>query len=166
MVDQTAMNDSPQTSTRSRPREMAQHTAAFVHDLVTLSELQARLVAVDVRDAVPHVTRTLTVLVASAVLALSCIPVALICGAWLLAENSSLTQGQSLLVTLIAGLVLAGGLFVWGRWRFSNLPHPLERSFEECARNMEWVKSMLTRLAHAPDRTQNGAVHDTEETPF
>ena len=144
MVDQApvvtaARSDSP-------PRAVARNTAEFVHDVVTLVELQASLLKVDVQQCLARMIVPGVVLAIGAVLVLSCMPILLAGVALLMVELFGWSHAQGFFFALGCGLLIGGGAALWAVWRLKNSFADLKRSRDEFSQNVAWVKQVLKRL--------------------
>jgi uncharacterized membrane protein YqjE len=125
------------------PRAMVDNLSDFAHDVVTLSELQVKLLAADLNDLKSGAVTPLALMGLAAVVALGAVPVLLMAVAWLLVDYDVLARGWAFLAAAGGGLVLA---LVMGLAGFSWLPRQLavlERSRVELDRNVTWIKSVL-----------------------
>jgi hypothetical protein len=153
MVDQApiakpAGSDSP-------PRAVARNAAEFVHDVVTLVELQTGLLKIDFQQTLARLTVPAIVLAMGAVVVLSCLPILLASVALLMVELAGWTHAQAFFFAVGCGLVLGGGASFWAAWRLRTSFDRLQRSRDEFAQNVAWVKQVLKRLgtaSHSPER--------------
>jgi uncharacterized membrane protein YqjE len=137
MADQAAVNGRGKAGTALRA-----NMGDFVHDVITLAELQARLVAVDAGEARARAIRPLILGVVGIVLLLASFPVALLGLAWLLAE-SGLVLWAALLIAAAAGVIVSG-LLGWLAWRTIRTTFTVfRRSGDEFSQNLGWIKSVL-----------------------
>ena len=150
MVDQTpitAAGTSMNGKGELPPRAVARNTAEFLHDLVTLGELQGKLLLVDCRQGMRQLLVPIATLVVGLVVAIGCVPVALAALALAIVETTELKLAESLgialAVGLAAGAALTMGAYLWLRHGFTFL----ERSYYEWGRNRLWAKDTLKRLS-------------------
>jgi hypothetical protein len=150
MVDQTQVRvDDKPTNGRGElpPRAMARSTGEFLHDVITLAELQGKLLSVDCKNGLQKLLIPIITLVVGLVVAIGCVPVALAALALTIVEFTELTLAASLGISLLVGLVLAAilsvGAYYWLRNGFSFL----DRSYYEWTRNVAWAKDMMKRLS-------------------
>jgi hypothetical protein len=153
MVDQTKVNGSSRRA-EAPPRAIARSTGELLEDLLTLAELQLRLLVVDVRQGVVRLAIAAGAIVAGAILLLGCIPVALAATALCLVETTSLTLPQAFGLSLVGGIVLAGGLAAGGIMYLRRRLDILERSRAEWRENAQWFRSALRRLSRRMSRDQ------------
>ena len=113
-------------------------------DVVTLMELQAALLRVDLRDWVRACIGALVALFVGAVLALASLPLLLLSSAYALTEFTQLSMATSLLISAGAGLVLAIIGAAVGIYLLKRDIHILSRSSGELRRNVRWLKEVLT----------------------
>lgn len=145
MVDQTTLNG--EGTSRDKPvQAAARHAGELLHDVLSLAELQGRLLVVDIHQDVRRLIPLGAVLVAGVGLALSCLPFALVCVGLLLLETTRLSPAQAFGITLLGGMIVALILLTVAAWllryRLQNL---LRRSRTEWHQNFGWVKQTLRR---------------------
>lgn len=117
-----------------------------LRDIVSLGELQAELLQIDLRNFVTaHVAPTAILTVGAIVAALASLPILLASLAYYLVEVANLTIASALLAAGGLGLLVAAisaGL-AWKRIRTRN--EAFSRSRTELARNVRWLKQVLGR---------------------
>jgi hypothetical protein len=124
---------------------MAENVGDLTTDLLTLGELQAELLRIDLKEAADKSVAPGVVAVLGTGLVLGCCPVALLGLAWWLESATELTLAASALIVAGAALVVGCGLlYAAYRWLRTSVA-TLGRSREEFRRNLRWVKSVLTR---------------------
>lgn len=141
----------------SPPRAAARNVAELLHDVLTLAELQGQLVALEARNELKKTIWPTAAIVAGAVLALSCLPIALACGALFLDELTQLSTAQSFLVMLVAGLVLAATMILASVWYLRRNIGLLQKSRAEWSMNVRWVRGVLKRLGKSGIQANFGA---------
>jgi hypothetical protein len=150
MVDQTQMNRlgngvREMGAGESVPHRTGRNLAELLHDLLTLGELQYRLFVLDAERAMAAVRAVSLLIVVGAVLVFCCIPVGMITIALWLVEAAKLSYAAAFTWTVIGGLVLGltliGASVLWVRKR----PPFFECTRNECAQNLDWLKTMLRR---------------------
>jgi hypothetical protein len=153
MVDQAQIT--PAGRSDSPPRAVARNTAEFVHDVVSLVELQTSLLKIDVQQCLAKMVVPGAVAAVGAVLVLSCMPILLASVALLMVELAGWTHAQAFFFALGCGLVIGGGACLWAAWRLRSSFNDLARSREEFSQNVAWVKQVLKRLGTA-SHSSNG----------
>lgn len=140
MADQTTLNrngEAPATAVREGLAEIA-------HDALLLAELQAKLVAADLRGQ----TKTAVWTAALAGGALFMLPSITTMGllavaAWL--EQSGWRPAATLGVAAMIGLVVAAALCVAAYVAWRSRPRLFAASRQELAANLAWLRSALSR---------------------
>ncbi|MDX1945031.1 MAG: phage holin family protein [Pirellulaceae bacterium] len=132
------------------PRAVARSTGELLEDLLTLGELQVRLLAVDAQQGVARLAMPALCFAAGLLLAVGCIPVGLAALALWIDETTTLSLAQSLGVSLLAGVVLAAILLAGGWAAFRRRCDLFARSREEWRQNAGWVRSALKRFGKTP----------------
>ncbi|HEX5104769.1 MAG TPA: phage holin family protein [Pirellulaceae bacterium] len=152
MVDQAQVK-STNGSAESPPRAVARSATEFIHDVLTLAELQGKLLVVDFRSGVRKLLWPTIGLAVGCVLALCCVPLALAALALAIAESTTLTHSQALGLVL-AGAILAAAILVAGAALYLRHSWTIfDRSRTELTRNVQWSKEMLRKLGRdAPRR--------------
>jgi hypothetical protein len=149
MADQKTLNGRDKLP--SPAADVSNNVANFSHDLLTLSELQAQLFLVDLREGVVQSIMPLVLVVGGLALALGAIPVLLLGLGRVLVEQAGWSAGVSFLATSAVALALAGGL-AWLGWRRLRLSlETFTRSKRELKENIFWIKQALKHrnTAHA-----------------
>jgi hypothetical protein len=145
MDDQTTLNGSPR---RERSRHaMAQNLAGIAHDLLTISDLQMRLFADDLRALRNRVLRALAIWLIAYGLLVAALPTALIGGGFWLADMTHLSSAAGLLVISFGALLLVAGLFVVGWWQITRQRSELQRSRNELHNNWVAIRQLLSSYA-------------------
>jgi hypothetical protein len=152
MDHQAQMNGSAESPARNVARNMAD----VWHDVLTLSELQARLVAIETRDVLEKSRAAIGLLAAGCLVALAALPILLAAGALFLVETTSLTPAAAFGLAALVGIVVAGCLCAWGWWVLRRSCGGFQRSGCEWRRNIEWFKNVLARgSAPAPQQSSH-----------
>jgi hypothetical protein len=160
MVDQTKMNDQgngrgPRMSTFHSTRSAARNLAHWLHDAVTLGQLQLRLLALDCRQLRARIGASLIALGFGLVLVLASLLVALagiaLCfhdlAGWSRLESVWATFG---IAVVVGGLCVACGI----RW-MRGASNVFESSRIEWTQNVERLKEMLWRSSHPTEETRD-----------
>ncbi|HUG89712.1 MAG TPA: phage holin family protein [Planctomycetaceae bacterium] len=138
MADQATVNGRGQKAGTA----LRLNVGDFAHDVLTLGELQGRLLLVDLREARNRALRPLVLGVVGVVLLLSSFPVLLLGLAWLIALTG-LPLWASLLIAAAIGVAVSGVLG-WFAWRTIRTTFAVfERSRDEFSQNLTWIKSVL-----------------------
>ena len=131
------------------------NVAEFSTDLISLAELQARLAAADLKETTGRAAVPAGLLVVGALLALVGLPVLLLGVGTLVAENTSLSPGWSILLTALAAIVLGAVLALLGVRGLGGSLSSFDRSKEELSRNLSWVKTVLVHSGRTPPRKRS-----------
>ena len=145
MVDQAKVNGSG-TADETTTGAVARSAGELLHDLVTLSELQGRLLLTDAREGVADLLTPVAVIAVGVLLLVGCIPVALVTLALLLIETTSLTQVQAFGFSLLVGVALGAILALGGVWYLRHRSPMFQRTQSEWRSNVKWAKDALGRL--------------------
>jgi len=158
MVDQaqvTATEDRPELP----PRAVARGTAEFLHDVMTLSELQGKLVLVDFREGTGKILISVVALVIGVAWGMGCFPIALVALAVALKESTTLSLSASFGIALLVGLGLSALLAIPALLALRAETHMFDRSFTEWRRNLQWFKDTLKRVG------QSTSAHNWPRSP-
>jgi hypothetical protein len=151
MVDQTTVTPQATNGPETPPQAVARSSIEFLHDLITLGELQAKLVMVDVKQGVKRLAVWAGVLVIGGFLALACFPLCITAVALGIAEAWHLSMAQAFGLSVFLGLLIAAGMIGAAVVGIRNHTNFLERSWTEWRQNVRWVKETLRRLS-SPSR--------------
>jgi hypothetical protein len=150
MVAQTQIN--PNNGSTSPPAAVARNAGELLSDALTLAELQAKLLAIDVEDDLRKLIVPLALLTAGAVMGWSCLPIVLVTIALGLMEAAEMAPWLAFLLALAMGAVLAAILVGSGVWFLRNKLTFLSRSRTEWQQNVRWFKGVVRRLGSSSSR--------------
>lgn len=114
-------------------------------DIASLAELQTKLTLIDAKEAAERATWPTVVLVASAGVLVASVPVLLIGLAFVLATAFGITQGAALLIVGAVVAAVAAAVAILSLREFLHSFESFRRSREELARNIAWIKTVLTQ---------------------
>jgi hypothetical protein len=155
MVDQAHVTTCERAD--SPPRAVARNTAEFLHDVVTLVELQGSLLKIDVKQTLTGMIVPGVIAIVGALLLLSCMPILLASIALLLVETLEWTYAQAFFCALGIGLVVGGIACLAGAWYVRQSFSQLQRSKTEFVQNVSWIKQVLKRLGTSPSASPAAA---------
>jgi hypothetical protein len=139
--------NSPESTNGFPASRLGRGMAALAHDATTIAELQARLVALDLKDGSKSLRNAVLLAVIGGALLLACLPVGMLALGELLVDLAGWETWVAYLVTGGGGLLI-GLLLLWIGWlAVRKAAATFQRSREELARNVEWFKEALR-----PDR--------------
>lgn len=145
MVDQTQVDGAPRAA-EAPPRAVARNTAELFSDVLTLAELQGKLLLVDLESSIWRIVPPAISLLAGVVLAGSCVPIALATAALALVEYVRFTPAQGFALSLLGGSLVSLALLGAAVWQLRAGMRFFERSQIEWKHNLRWLKSMLKRM--------------------
>jgi len=117
--------------------------AEFLSGVVTLSELQASLASLNLKEAAREATVPIGLIVLSLTVLASGVTVALIGSALLLASALKIHQGWAMILTAGLATALAGLAAVCGVLRLRSAFERFRPSREELRRNLSWLRAVL-----------------------
>jgi hypothetical protein len=140
--------------------DIRQGMTQVLRDMVTLGELQAELMQVDLRNFMTsRVVPTVLLGAVAIIAALASLPILLASLAYYLVEVANLTVASAFLAAAGVGLLVAAicGGIAWQRLRSRN--DAFARSRIEMARNVRWLKQVLGRPAETADHLNPTAAY-------
>jgi len=155
MVDQTTLeNSSWSAGGNGKPASAAagvrDGVGDLLHDVVSLGELQAELLAVDARESMQKAVTPIILLGVGIAAGLAAFPILLVALAEGLVLGLEWRRPVAYLVSGLVGAIVGGGL-VYGAWRqAADVIAVFKRSQEELAENIRWIKYALTRGRRPP----------------
>ncbi len=149
MVDQTSVNGRGTARAAGSHSAEFEGVAEFVDDLASLAELQAKLAAVDFRDAARKSAIPIVLTLVGVALMVASILVALLGAGWLIASALKIHQGWALLLTAAAAMALGGLAAGLGGTRLGHSFDSFRRSRKQLWLNLAWVKTVLVTSASA-----------------
>jgi len=156
MVDQASLNEPGWPGPALYKREPSAAAGVrdgvgdLLHDVVSLSELQVQLLAVDTRESVDKAKTPIGLLIGGISLALGAIPVLLLSLGEALTLWLGWERALSYLVSGLAGVVIAGVLLYLAWQQTGAVLAVFDRSRVELAENVKWIKYALTRGRRPP----------------
>jgi len=146
MSGQTSLNGTKAPAEETPAGAVARNTGEFLHDLVTLGELQFRLLVIDGREGIQGIIAPLVTLVIGLTLAVATVPVALLALAAMLVELYKFTPAQGAGIAAGVGAVLALLFVAFGYWSLrSPRGNAFERSTREWRQNLRWIKDAIQK---------------------
>jgi hypothetical protein len=139
--------------------------AELAHDVIELTELQAQLFALDVKETAQKTRTSMILTVVGASVLLGSIPVALFALAELFVEQLGWSQAAGFAVATLVGLVLSGSILAAGWLLFKSGLNTMQRSREELSRNIAWIKSSLRTRPMAVGDKQAAARNEIRGSP-
>ena len=149
MHQQTTLNG--RTAEPSPAAAVSRNLADFLHDILTLIELQIQLFGVDLREAVQRSILPVVLLAGAAVITVACVPLVLMGIVWTLVLRAGLSQDVAFFATALGGIVIAVIMGVVAWQSFAHLGPIIERSLQELRQNLLWIKHALRKLRQAND---------------
>jgi len=130
--------------------------AEFLHDILTLAELQYRLFALDAQQASRRIWHVAFVFAFATVVLASCVPFALVTIALVIAALTKISYATAFCWTLCGALILAAALFGGAVARLRSGIDFFQRSRTEFGENVRSVKSTLRRVSRSNSRSPTG----------
>jgi sensor c-di-GMP phosphodiesterase-like protein len=136
---------------------MTRNVSQLGSDVVTLVELQAELLQVDLREWAQGFAKSVVAMAAALVLLLSSMPVALISLGYFISQMSDLSLAASMLIAAGVGILLGAILAGVGVWMLKREQSMLHRFRRELKHNVAWLKQVLSNPASATAPTPTHA---------
>jgi Putative Actinobacterial Holin-X, holin superfamily III len=143
MADQATVNQPRSVPIDAPATAVVSNLAEFGNDFATLAELQAKLAAIDLKETAGRAALPASLLAGALVLVLGSLPVLLAGVAELIEEYTAIDGGWALLLTAGVTLALAAAIGAVGAFRIGASFASFQRSGEELARNVSWIKTVL-----------------------
>jgi len=142
MNGSTNGNRSDETA-RGSARAVAGNAADVLHDVTALAELQAKLLAADLKTTGRRTIVPTACLTVAACLLLGLVPIVLFGVGELMLEYTELSLAIALFLASGLALFLAGVFAVVGWLTLKNVFRELESSTTELKQNISWIKQTL-----------------------
>jgi hypothetical protein len=144
------MRNGQQTCEVAPPERILRRSVSQLgSDVITLMELQAELLQVDLKEWVSGVVKSTIALVAALVLLLASTPILLMALGYALSEWTDLSLAVCMLMAAGVGILLAAICAGLGVWLLKRDKGVLHRFSTELRRNIRWLKQVLTRPSTA-----------------
>lgn len=134
-------------SAPSPPNGLAENMGKLAHDIVSLTELQFELFRSDCREGLKRMLVPIAMLLVAGTVAVGTVPIALTLIAELLTQAGGLSRAAAVSIAALSGFIVAVAIGVAGWCSLRGVVRVLERSGEEFARNMIWIKHALKQSA-------------------
>jgi len=132
-------------ASQSTNNGLAWDVSSFANDAMTLTELQAKLLAADLRECRRRSWVPSLVLLAGLAIGLACFPIAMVTVALGLVQFLETSHFTAFLIVLVTGatgsVLLCLVSWITVRQHFARL----QRSRDELVRNLRWMKRVITR---------------------
>lgn len=142
MDDQTKI-DERDGAPKNASRGFARGVGEFAHDVLTLAELQAQLLAADVQECRQRVLIPALLLLCGLAVSLACFSVGLTALALCLVQSYKMSYATGFLIAFIVGAVLGALLSVFGCLQMRKSLAVLRRSQHELIRNLRWIRKVI-----------------------
>jgi uncharacterized membrane protein YqjE len=139
------MIENNQHACDARPgRHMRQSVSQLGSNVVSLVELQAELLQMDLREWTGGIVRSVIALTIAAVLLLASMPILLFSLGYFLNSTTDLPMAACMLIAAGVGVLAAAICAGVGWWLFKRDQGLLHRFRSELRRNVRWLKQVLT----------------------
>jgi Putative Actinobacterial Holin-X, holin superfamily III len=127
---------------RSPVRDMARTAAGLWHHVLTLMELQSRLLLIELGEGLCRMRTAAIVVAAGVILALGAVPIFLVCLALILVEAAHLSPAASFAMISTGTMLISSWMVVAGARRLRGAVS-VPRSRLEWRLNWSWLKATL-----------------------
>ena len=146
-----------------RPERVLRHSVSQLgSDVLTLVELQAELLQVDLKEWTSGIVKAMIALVVGLVVLLASLPVLLIALGYVLDATTTLPLWACMLIAAGCGILMAGICAGIGVWLMKRDKGALSRFKSELSRNVRWIKEVLSH----PSRAAATREYSAEAAPF
>jgi len=145
MADQASVSGGrPGTGSNGSPEgRVVGGLADFGNDVATLAELQGKLTLIDFKECLQKALIPATLVGVGLIVLLGAVPVVLLGAAYLLAAALTIGAAQAMLLTGGVALILAATVIVVAGLRLGPAFSSFNRSREELARNLAWIRTVV-----------------------
>ena len=119
----------------------------LTHDIASLAELQFELFRTDCREGLKRMLIPAALLLFAGIVAVGTVPIALLFIVELLTQAAGLSRAVALSIAAFIGFIVVVVMGVVGWSCMRGVVRVFDRSREELARNMTWIKHALKRPA-------------------
>ena len=137
---------------RSRNENVLESLSELGGDIASLVELQAKLTAIDLKEATTRATLPTTTLVVAGTVLIATLPVLMIGIAFLLASAFAISQGTALLITGLVFALIAAVVAWLATVQVLKSLESFRRSREELTRNVSWIRTVLAQSGRSLQR--------------
>lgn len=138
MADQATVSNGRRTA-----KQFGRNVSGYAHDVVTLTELQLRLLAVDLRDGSKTAGLAVAAIVVGVLAALGAIPLVFVTIALALVEFGGWSYTAAFALSALSGLVVGALALYFGWKRLLSAGRTLGRSKAELVQTLKWIKESL-----------------------
>ena len=142
MVDQATLGGNGRNAPEAPGAALRHSATGFIHDLAVLAELQVKLFLHDVQQTAGRMVLPLMLLGIGLVASVCVLPIAMVGVAWFLAD-AGMQIGWAFIASAGIALLVAGLFLLIAYAMIRSRISPLDRSREEFARNLAWIKNVL-----------------------
>ena len=132
-------------SGRLPPENVARSIGGMFSDLLSLSELQVKLLKRDGSEAIHRTYVSIAFLVVGLLILLACLPVGMLAVVYSLHEFCQLSMSISMIIVVATGLVSGAILALIAYFKLKRVGNVFERSQTELSKNIDWLKNSMTR---------------------
>jgi len=144
MVGETTMNMNTE-STTAAPNGASQGMGALTHDMMSLAELQFELFRNDCHAGMKGLLIPVGLLLVAGIVGLGTVPIALLLMTEILIQVAGQSRAWAMSIAALTGFIVAVALAVAGWSQLRGVGRIFQRSREEWARNLNWIKLALKR---------------------
>ena len=148
MLDQTEVKPT-NGHTELPPRAMARSTSELLHDMATLTELQGKLVLLDLREGFAKLLVPAGLAILGVGVGLGAMPIGLMTLALSLEKLTNLSPPVCFAIAFGVGILLAAILVIPALATLKMGLRMFDRSLAEFRRNRQWAKETLKRMGQS-----------------
>ena len=138
-----SLNNSPPR--RLPPENVARSIGGMASDLISLSELQLKLLKRDSTEAVQRTYVSVAFLVIGLLILFACLPVGMLAIVYALHEFVQLDMASSLLIVVATSFVIGTLILAIAFFKLKKVGNIFHRSQTELVKNVDWLKSSMDR---------------------
>ena len=139
------LTGSPRVTNPKRlpPENVARSIGGMFGDLLSLSELQLKLLKRDSSEAVSRTYFSIAILVVGLLVLFACLPVGMLAIVFVLHEFLELSMSVSLIIVVATGLFLGALLALIAYFKLKRVGNVFHRSQTELSKNVHWLKNSM-----------------------
>ena len=142
-IDNTRDVPSSSKPRRLPPENVARSIGGMFGDLVSLSELQLKLLKRDSTEAIQRTYVSIAFLVVGLLILFACLPVGMLAIVYVLHEFAELDMASSLLIVVASGLLSGIVIALIAFFKLKKAGNIFHRSQTEFSKNVDWLKNSM-----------------------
>ena len=139
----TSSSPSQSKPRRLPPENVARSIGGMCSDLLSLTELQMKLLKRDSAEAVHRTYFSIAILAIGLLILFACLPVGMLAIVYVLHEFAQLTMAMALIIVVASGLLVGTVLASVAYFKLKKVGNIFHRSQTEFSKNVDWLKNSM-----------------------